>query len=104
MTDASPSLVLEDDLASPSSATLPTPPLTHRAHSEPLPPTHHTHSAIPEQHDGTFPLGQPLLRIAFCTEEGEDDVPPCFYVSLASRVAFTLLCRPVGTDLRCSLI
>ena len=27
-----------------------------------------------------FPLGQPTLRVAFSQEEGEEDVPPCFYV------------------------
>lgn len=65
----------------------PNSPLRSTCNLPPTPPTPSCGPAFQTQalpapvFDGNFPLGQPLLKVSFCAEEGESSVPPCFYVS-----------------------
>lgn len=60
-------------------------------------------SAAPlAHHKGSFPLGQPILKVAFCAEEGEDPVPPCFYVR--DRLLSSFLPRSSAYPLHCACL
>lgn len=69
-----------------STCDLPTPCLTPSPSNVPA-------SRPSSQIDGNFPLGQPALKVSFCSEEGETDVPPCFYVSLEFRFSLQSICK-----------